>query len=327
MNDTLPNLKVLDVSRNALTSLNESDLTGFVNLREIYLIHNHINSVSWEAFGKLNNLRIVNLRSNKLTYLVFDGNKSANCCHGITVLSLSDNPLKDVSSLSFFSGVKELYISHTNGLMLNTVPFEQLPNLTAITMENTGLTNTTDLAILETAKNLQNLSIANNNFGILDLAKFPKLPKLVYLNLQQLTLTGHLTLKTRLPELKIIKMSSDNWTCDYHYKVLEYLEEDFIEWVDKAIATTKCQKMYVLGYKILLIFVGVCSSMVVFVVTVASVIYKMIPATNNDVPVRDIEESAYAELETPNMPNQTMVSKSKDKVKENKPGNIYDNSV
>jgi Leucine rich repeat len=298
-NDTLPNLKVLEVSKNALTSLKAGDLAGFVHLRKIDLSHNRINSVAWGIFGKLKNLKTVNLRGNKLMNLVLDANTGATCCHSITVLSLSKNRLTDVSNLKFFSGLQELYISDTSGLMLNTMPFEKIPNLIAISLSNNGLTNTTDLAILTQAKNLQFLGIANNNFGSLNLAKFPKLTKLVYINLLQQTVTAHRKLKNRFPQLKIVKMASNNWTCDYRQKVLNYLEVKHIQWMDKAVDTKQCPQMYTFGHGVLLIFAGLCATMVVVMVSMAWIIcfLRKKLATNIDVPVQNIEEPLYSEIE------------------------------
>jgi Leucine-rich repeat (LRR) protein len=290
-NDTLPNLRELDVSKNAFTSLKESDLNGFVNLRKINLSHNRINFVAWRIFGKLKNLKTVNLRSNKLTNLVLDANIGALCCPGITVLRLNNNQLTDVGNLKYFSGLKTLNLSDTSGLIMNTVPFEQLTNLTGISLSNNSLTNQADLAFLATAKNLQFLSIANNNFGTLNLAKFPRLTELLNINLLGLTIAEHLTLKNRFPKLKIVKMSSENWTCEFLQEVEEYLQIEHIQWMDKAVDTKQCTKMY--GLKLLLILAGVCAALAVVVFDIAWVMYRTNVAINNDVPDRYNEKALH----------------------------------
>lgn len=67
----MPNLKILSLSGNQLTSLNENTLQNTQNLTEIYLDNNLISWIHKETFNKLISLELLNLNNCPLENIVF----------------------------------------------------------------------------------------------------------------------------------------------------------------------------------------------------------------------------------------------------------------
>lgn len=100
-------LKVLDLSKNALTALPDS-LAALTGLRTLILLDNQLTALP-DAFAELTELRILDARRNKLRDLP----PSLNQCTALTRLQLASNKLKavpdimwHVGGLTHFDGMK-----------------------------------------------------------------------------------------------------------------------------------------------------------------------------------------------------------------------------
>jgi Leucine-rich repeat (LRR) protein len=234
------NLTTLLLAKNELTRLGERDFTGVNNLILLDLSHNQIMHLLLEVFIDLPKLIHLKINHNFIIAIALYSNEFIACCSSIKNLELRNNSLKDVSNLRNFVGLQTLELSNNPNLQVDTIPLSGLMNITWLLLNNVGLKDSSNLEFLEAAPNLQNLSIERNQFKPLDLARFPKMAKLDYLNINQITFVNYDLLKERLPNLKQIEMTSRAWNCSVFKKISHYFDDNSITWLNKN--TTHCKQ-------------------------------------------------------------------------------------
>ena len=125
----LPNLRVLGLSDNQLTSFVVGDLP---NLQVLTLSINLLTSFVIEP-GDLPNLQVLTLSSNELTSFVIESGDLPN----LQVLYLSNNQLTSFV-IGDFPNLKELYLSFVPLSVLPLV-LRQIPKLRALSLRGTGV--------------------------------------------------------------------------------------------------------------------------------------------------------------------------------------------
>lgn len=101
--EKFPNLKVLSVSKCALTILREHYFKNMTKLKNLLLNHNQIEMIELDAFKDLKNVETLWLRNNKIEK--FNGTLFSRMNSLITLL-LSDNQIKFLSSTTITLGQK-----------------------------------------------------------------------------------------------------------------------------------------------------------------------------------------------------------------------------
>jgi len=187
----------LPILQPKLTSQNLDDLALFPLLQELELAKNDITNLAFMT-AKLPFLKLLNLRDNHATDLSPLADSLADS--SLQRLSLTGNPVHDISPLKEITSLEFLYLSSTNVSNCDTIA--SLPNLSSLGLSNLLYLDPESLAYaLKSTKDLTYLSLNGNRLGTAfterDLSKLwgsLKLTPLTTLNLQnnQLTDISHL---------------------------------------------------------------------------------------------------------------------------------------
>ena len=155
------NLTTLNLGYNNVTTI--EGLESLINLEELYLNNNHIKDIT--PLSKNNSLRRLNLKGNT----EIDGNKNNYTGERLIALNKIGEILDkggtiniDVDKLGLFTNYKILDLSSQN---LNTLEsLEGLTQLTVLNLTANKLTLEDDKSqeILKSMKNLENLTLSNN---------------------------------------------------------------------------------------------------------------------------------------------------------------------
>ncbi|GAB1869505.1 Leucine-rich repeat-containing protein 4B [Camponotus japonicus] len=210
LNDRIPKLKILDLSFNKLTVVNETMLQYLTILEYLSLSHNPIgDGIHKSAFGTLRALKHLDLKNISAPYFSSDFFK--NLTH-LSTLDLSWNPISEIPLLPM--NLQELDLSGTQMIsfanlylpQLRELKLNHMPNLTSL-----ALNDLVDLPSLEILSMI----------GCRRLIKLSLLPELRVLpRLQRLSIKdcglGSLDIELRalVQRTPVIELENNPWRCD-----------------------------------------------------------------------------------------------------------------
>lgn len=189
-----PSLQALYMEENELLGIHSYSFKGLVNLEQLFLQRNKIRELSVCAFCDLLSLKSLDLQANQIENLT-DG-VFANLTQ-LEMLDLSQNSIKIMKAHCFegLSSLKTLQLSRmSTSIKFDDSLFDHLKNLQMLEVYDSSdfalqIINSTRL--LHGLRNLRELNIMHN--------------KLIYLRPD---------FPSFFPNLKVIKMSGNNWVCD-----------------------------------------------------------------------------------------------------------------
>ncbi|XP_077277788.1 uncharacterized protein LOC143905970 [Temnothorax americanus] len=211
LNDRIPKLKILDLSFNKLTVVNETMLQHLTVLEYLSLSHNPIgDGIHESAFWNLRALKHLDLRNISAPYFSSDFFKTLT---NLSTLDLSWNPISVIPLLPI--SLQELDLSGTQVISLENLYLPQLrelrlnhmPNLTSL-----ALNDLENLASLETlsligCKRLVELKLWSQ-IGIV-------LPRLQRLSIKECGLeTLGVDLRPLVQRTPVVELGNNPWKCD-----------------------------------------------------------------------------------------------------------------
>ncbi|XP_076236278.1 uncharacterized protein LOC143180437 [Calliopsis andreniformis] len=211
LNDRISKLKILDLSSNKLSIVNETMLEHFKVLEYLSIANNPINDGTHEnAFWNLTALRYLSLSNISATYFPSQLFKALT---NLSTLDLSGNPIKTIPLLP--TNLVELDLSSTQISKIQNVSLPQLRELKLNNMQNlkelslNDFENLTSLEIisLDGSKKLVQLKLYPSNGRLL-----PRLQRLSMNNCGVMTLDYSL-----LPIIKrtpVFQLQGNPWVCD-----------------------------------------------------------------------------------------------------------------
>ncbi|XP_012175721.2 leucine-rich repeat neuronal protein 1 isoform X3 [Bombus terrestris] len=219
-NDRIPKLKILDLSSNKLSIVNETMLEHFKILEYLTLANNPINDgIHENAFWNLKALRYLNLSNVSSSYFSTEFFKTLT---NLSTLDLSMNPISRVPSLPV--NLEELDLSNTHISRLRDVYLPRLRELKLNNMQNlrelllNDFENLTSLEILslDGSRTLTSLKMIPYNDRLL-----PRLQRLSVSNCGLKTLDYNLmSIIKRTP---ILSFENNPWHCDCKMQWLNML--------------------------------------------------------------------------------------------------------
>lgn len=189
-----PTLRTLYIEENQLEVLGSYSFQGLTNVEQLFLQRNRLREMAPCAFCDLVSLRGLDLQANLLEHL--NDGVFANLSK-LESLDLSQNPLKSLSG-GCFAGIESLTalkLSRLKGdIQFDETVFDPLKNLETLEIYDSAafahqVVNST--RALHGLRNLRELNVMHNNLMSVrsDLPNF-------------------------FPQLKVMKMSGNNWYCD-----------------------------------------------------------------------------------------------------------------
>jgi hypothetical protein len=129
-------VKLLDLSFNKLTTLDNNIFNNLINLQELYLGYNKLTHLDKDIFKNLTNLQYLSLRNNKLTHL-------------------------DKDIFKNLTNLQKLFLYNNNLTHLDKYSFKHLDNLQVLNLFNNKLTHL-DKDIFINLTNLKKLDLETN---------------------------------------------------------------------------------------------------------------------------------------------------------------------
>lgn len=185
--EIIPSLKSLTISWNKLTTLYVQ------NEMLIRAGSNQISTIILLSEG--DELRELFIENNNLTEI-----ESLINFENLKLISLSNNPIRDLSPLREITSLEELYLRNTNSKY-------QLGKLSGLSK-------------------LKTLDLSYNNLGKFNYYKLNSLKNLknLYLDGNNLTNIDYKHLSSFIPELEMIGLRNNKWICSFLERMLEFLE-------------------------------------------------------------------------------------------------------
>nr|XP_031834427.1 leucine-rich repeat neuronal protein 1-like isoform X1 [Nomia melanderi] len=210
-NDRIPKLKILDVSSNKLSIVNETMMEHFKILEYLSLANNPINDAIHEnAFWNLKALRYLNLSNVSSSYFTAEVFKTLT---NLSMLDLSSNPLKEIPTLP--TNIEELDLSNTMITKLKNVMLPKLRELKLNNMSNLKELCLDDLKGLNSLETL--LLTGSKNLVELKIIKYDEqlLPHLKQLRINDCGLkTLDQSLLVVINRSPVLSIENNPWHCD-----------------------------------------------------------------------------------------------------------------
>lgn len=234
------NLEILDVSNNQIHFIDADAFEGLMKLQVLRLGHNLLKNMNSDALVPLIRLKILDLSENFLddpqprfcqnrTFyslnLSQNSHKDLNCVNAlIENLHLSGNPIKNIQRKTFIStkGLIFLDLSKTHIHGTNFGSLDKGINLYHLNLSGCRLEDLNIRSFIN-APNIQILDVSYNKLGSLDVNIFKPLEHLehLYLSGNDLIQFDFETLKQNHPNLTIISIADNDWSCSYLDKILQ----------------------------------------------------------------------------------------------------------
>ncbi|XP_043798652.1 toll-like receptor 4 isoform X2 [Apis laboriosa] len=220
LNDRIPKLKILDLSWNKLSVVNETMLAHFKVLEYLSLANNPINDgIHENAFWNLTALRYLNLRNVSSFHFTWDFFKTLN---NLSSLDLSQNPICVIPLLPV--NLEELDLSNTQISRLQGV---YLPRLRELKLNNMKQLKELILNDFENLTSLEILSLDGSK-KLMFLKMFPYndhlLPRLQRLSVADCSLkTLEYNLMPIIKRTPILNLENNFWNCDCKMQWLNML--------------------------------------------------------------------------------------------------------
>ncbi|XP_015429015.1 PREDICTED: slit homolog 2 protein-like [Dufourea novaeangliae] len=210
-NDRIPKLKILDLSWNKLSIVNETMLEHFKVLENLTIANNPINDgIHENAFWNLKALRYLNLSNVSSTYFSLEFFKTLT---NLSTLDLSENPVKTIPTLP--NSLEELDLSNTQITQLQNLI---LPKLRELKLNNMPLLRELLFNDLENLNSLETLTLTGSKKLVhLRVLNYDArlLPRLQSLSINDCGLkTLDSTLLPIIKKTQILKLDNNPWNCD-----------------------------------------------------------------------------------------------------------------
>ncbi|KAK0078516.1 hypothetical protein PV325_002399 [Microctonus aethiopoides] len=210
LNDRVPKLKILDLSSNKLTVINETMLEHMKVLEFLSVANNPIIDIHEKAFMNQKNMLHLDLSNVSATFFPAPLFKTLT---KLTFLNISFNPIETIPILPIM--LKELDISGTNILFLDNILLPQLERLHMNYMKN--LTEVL-LNEFENMTMLESLSIERCSI-LSEFRIWPPnshiLPRLRYLSVEGCALeTLNDDLRPIMQRTAVVNLQNNPWHCD-----------------------------------------------------------------------------------------------------------------
>ncbi|KPP60030.1 toll-like receptor 22 precursor-like [Scleropages formosus] len=206
----LPNLAVLRLRKNNLTSLHGHMFQNCQQIRKLDFVENRLHNISETAFRPLQNLINLLLGHNKLTKVP----EAIRYLHILDFLDLSFNNIGELTCSDFKNMTHltslHLYCNHIS--VLKACVFTDLPNLKKLLLRANKILTISD-AFKSGLKNLQLLELGSNKLSYIRTKDFESLSSLNYLDLidNQISKIGFHAFKG-LGKLSTLLLSSNKIT-------------------------------------------------------------------------------------------------------------------
>lgn len=237
-------LKVLNLSRNEMSSLADRSFEGLSSLTYVDLSDNKLSSLPPELFIETTRLKEIHLRNNSINVLapgifsdlsellILDmsyndlnshwiGSATFSGLPKLAILDLSANKINKVDS-TIFRNLKRLQILRIQENYIDMIPentFLELKNLHTLVLSNNRLSVISSFTF-DGLRNLQTLSLDVNRISLIDANAFKKCPDLQDLHLNKNKLK---TVPDALRELKTLK------TLDLGENLIQSIENTSIQ--------------------------------------------------------------------------------------------------
>lgn len=178
----LSELKVLNLTDNAITDLPRNCFDSVFKLERLYVAHNMLKVLPFQLFRTMTGLQILNLADNQL--LSFPDNFFA--LNGeIRILQLQRNQLQMINKNSFFNlqNLLHLDLSENQITTIDRKSFESLRNLITLNLSSNALTTVSSI-LFYPLQRLQHLDLSNNRFTQLPSGAFMHQQNLISLRIE-----------------------------------------------------------------------------------------------------------------------------------------------
>ncbi|XP_076619514.1 toll-like receptor 2 type-1 [Colletes latitarsis] len=211
LNDRIPKLKILDLSSNKLSIVNETMLEHFKDLVFLSLANNPINDgIHENAFWNLKALQFLSLSNVSSTQFTFEFFKTLT---NLSVLDLSMNPIKSIPALP-----ESLVVLDLSSTQITKIPKIALPKLQKLKLHDMQSLEELLLNDLENLDQLETLSVVGSK-KLTHVRLYPSDGRLLQ-RLHRLSIND-CALKTLdyslLPIIKrtaIVNLEGNPWNCD-----------------------------------------------------------------------------------------------------------------
>ncbi|XP_029177214.1 vasorin-like isoform X2 [Nylanderia fulva] len=211
LNDRIPKLKILDLSFNKLTVVNETMLQYLTILEYLSLSHNPIeDGIHESAFWTLRALKHLELKNISAPYFSSDFFKTLT---NLSTLDLSWNPIGAIPLLPI--SLQELDLSGTQVITLENVYLPQLlelrlnymPNLTSLVLNELEKLPSLQILSLIGCKRLTQLSLRPQFVVVL--------PRLQRLSIKECGFESlNIELRALVQQTPVIELENNPWRCD-----------------------------------------------------------------------------------------------------------------
>ena len=178
----LSELKVLNLTDNAITDLPRNCFDSVFKLERLHIAHNMLKVLPFQLFRTLSDLQILNLADNQL--LSFPDNFFA--LNGeIRILQLQRNQLQMINKNSFYNLHKLLHLdlSENQIATIDRKSFDSLRNLITLNLSSNALTTISSI-LFHPLQHLQHLDLSNNRFTQLPSGAFMHQQNLISLRIE-----------------------------------------------------------------------------------------------------------------------------------------------
>ncbi|XP_072755629.1 uncharacterized protein [Anoplolepis gracilipes] len=227
LNDRIPKLKILDLSFNKLTVVNETMLQYLTILEYLSLSHNPIeDGIHESAFWNLRALKYLELKNISASYFSSDFFKTLT---NLSTLDLSWNPISTIPLLPI--NLQELDLSGTQVISFDNLYLPELrelklnymSNLTSLVLNDLKLINLELLSMIG-CKRLTQLGF-EPQIGVV-------LPRLQRLSIKECGFeTLDINLRPLVQRIPFIELESNPWKCDCK-----------LEWISLLNSTTNLRR-------------------------------------------------------------------------------------
>jgi insulin-like growth factor-binding protein complex acid labile subunit len=214
-------LTTLDLKYNRLTQLPEGTFLHLPVLEDLFLSRNELRKFDFDLLVKNPHMDYVDLEANRVQRIKCKSKKLS-----VKNVVLKNNQLRGLlSALHRMKHLEGLWLTDNSYVELDGGSFAGLEKLKYLFLEGTNLQKLRNFTVFSGLSSLQVLDIRRNHLQALPLAKFPVLPQVTSLILDDNSVKSFDVdqLTEKLPKLKTLSISNNNWDCGFLEDLLKKL--------------------------------------------------------------------------------------------------------
>ncbi|XP_035663236.1 slit homolog 2 protein-like [Branchiostoma floridae] len=211
--DSLENLRLLFLYRNAIEKLSSGLFKGMTNLLQIYLSSNNITTIEDGAFEGLENLQLIQLHENHIEEI---GDGAFKGLPTLIDLDLHLNNLTAIpgKAITSLKNLRRVQLFDNKIKMVKEDDFKDLESLQMIYLQDNEI-QVVENGAFANLPDLQWLDLSNNKIVVIPAGVFKGLDALQRLDLSNNALvTLPASLRTELPSLRFVIAAGNPWHCD-----------------------------------------------------------------------------------------------------------------